>query len=210
MVPLHLPVLTSMFPGEVMLNLDQIASLTKYGKGHIYNLNSTDKLPFKVNRDMGGKILVSIVEMAAYMDKAMLSEPPADSADSPKIAKKGPGRPRGSTKAKADLQAFKAELSAAIARVEAETGFAGELYLYPVFMDSDGLVSKMPLAEPPLDDIRNFQPPHEVRWIPLEGAFAAVWQNEDRRVGLLGKIAAEKPGLMERVEIQRKAILSSI
>ena len=49
MVPLHLPVLTSMFPGVAMLNLDQIASLTKYGKGHLYNLNSCDKLPFKVS-----------------------------------------------------------------------------------------------------------------------------------------------------------------
>ena len=210
MVSLHLPVLTSMFPGVVMLNLDQIASLTKYGKGHIYNLSSTDKLPFKVNRDMGGKILVSIVEMAAYMDKAMLSEPPADSDDSPKKVKKGPGRPRGSTKAKTDLHAFQMELNAAIARVGVDTGLAGEFDLVPVFMDSDGLVSSMPLAEPPLDNLENFQPPHEVRWLPLEGAFAAVWQNEDSRVGLLTKRAVAKPGLRERAEAQRKAILSSI
>lgn len=210
MVPLHLPVLTSMFPGVVMLNLDQIASLTKYAKGHLYNLNSCDKLPFKVNRDIGGKILVSIVEMAAYMDKANLSEPPADSADSPKKVKKGPGRPRGSTKAKSDLHAFQTELSAAIARVGVDAGFAGELDLVPVFMDSDGLVSNMPLAEPPLDDIDNFQPPHEVRWVSLEGAFAAVWSREDDRIALLAKMAVAKPGLSERVERQRKAVLSSI
>jgi len=210
MVPLHLPVLTSMFPGVAMLNLDQIASLTKYGKGHLYNLNSCDKLPFKVSRDIGGKILVSIVEMAAYMDKANLSEPPVDTADSPKKVKKGPGRPRGSTKAKSELQAFQAELSAAIARVGVDTGFAEELDLVPLFMDSDGLVSSMPLAEPPLDDIESFRPPHEVRWITLEGAFAAVWLNEDSRVGLLSKMAVAKPGLSERVEAQRKAILRSI
>lgn len=210
MVPLHLPVLTSMFPGVAMLSLDQIAVLTKYGKGHLYNLNSCDKLPFKVSRDIGGKILVSIVEMAAYMDKAMLSEPPADSADSPKKVKKGPGRPRGSTKAKNDLHAFQMELNAAIARVGVDTGVAGELDLVPVFMDSDGLVLCMPLSEPPLDDIESFRPPHEVRWIPLEGAFAAVWLNEDSRVGLLSKMAVAKPDLLERVEVQRKAILSSI
>jgi hypothetical protein len=77
-------------------------------------------------------------------------------------------------------------------------------------MDRDGLVSSMPLAEPPLDDIESFRPPHEVRWITLEGAFAAVWQNEDSRVGLLAKMAVAKPGLSERVEAQRKAILRSI
>ena len=210
MVPLHLPVLTSMFPGAAVLNLDQIASLTQYGKGHIYNLISSDKLPFKVNRDMGGKILVSIVEMAAYMDKAMLSEPQPVSADTPKEVKRKPGRPRGSTKAKSELHTFQTELSAAIARVEVDTGFAGELNLVPVFMDSDGLVSNMPLAEPPLDDIENFQPPHSVRWVSLEGAFAAVWSSEDERIALLAKMEVANPGLSERVESQRKAVLSSI
>ena len=210
MVPLHLPVLTSMFPGVAVLNLDQIASLTQYGKGHIYNLISSDKLPFKVNRDMGGKILVSIVEMAAYMDKAMLSEPQAASDDTPKEVKRKPGRPRGSTKAKSELHTFQTELSAAIDRVEADTGFSGEPGLVPVFMDSDGLVSNMPLAEPPLDDIRNFQPPYEVRWISLEVALVAVWRNENDRIAMLAKIAITKPGLSEQVEAQRKAVLSSI
>ena len=210
MVPLHLPVLTSMFPGAAVLNLDQIASLTQYGKGHIYNLISSEKLPFKVSRDMGGKILVSIVEMAAYMDKAMLSEPQAVSDDTPKEVKRKPGRPRGSTKAKSALHTFQTELSAAIDRVEADTGFSGEPGLVPVFIDSDGLVSNMPLAEPPLDDLENFQPPHEVRWFPMEVAFATVWKNEDSRRSLLAKIAITKPGLSEQVEAQRKAVLSSI
>ena len=210
MVPLHLPLLMGMFPGVAMLNIDKIATLTKYRKGTLYNLNSSDKLPFKVNREMGDKILVSIVEMAAYMDKAMLSETQADSADTPEEVKRKPGRPRGSTKAKSELHAFQAELSAAIARVGADTGFAGEPDLVPVFMDSEGLVSKMPLAEPPMDDIRNFQPPHEVRWVPMEAAFATVWQNEDSRRSLLAKITITKPGLSERVEAQRKALLSSI
>ena len=210
MVPLHLPVLTSMFPGVAMLNLDQIASLTQYGKGHIYNLISGEKLPFKVNRDMGGKILVSIVEMAAYMDKAMLSQPQTVSADTPKEVKRKPGRPRGSTKAKSELHAFQTELSAAIVRVGVDTGFAGEPDLVPVFMDSEGLVFNMPLAEPPLDGMENFQPPHVVRWVPLEAAFAAVWFNEAKRVGMLTKFVAADATLSERVEAQRKAILSSI
>lgn len=210
MVPLHLPVLTSMFPGVALLNLDQIASLTKYGKGHLYNLNSCGKLPFKVSRDMGGKILVSIVEMAAYMDKAMLSEHQSDSADSPNEVKRKPGRPRGSTKDKSDLHAFQSELSAAIARVGADTGFAVEPDLVPVFMDSDGLVSSMPLVEPPLDRMDSIQPPQAVHWLPLEAAFAAAWRDEDSRLGLLAKMAVAKPELREQVEAQRKVILGSI
>lgn len=210
MVPLHLPVLMGMFPGVAMLNLDQIASLTKYGKGHIYNLISTDKLPFKVSRDLGGKILVSIVEMAAYMDKAMLSEPHKDGNGAHEAVKRKPGRPRGSTKANSELHGFQMDLSAAIDRVGAIDGFAGDFDLVPVFMDSDGLVHAMPLAEPPLTDIESFKPPHEVRWMSLEYAFAAVWRSEESRLGLLARMTAAKPGLSERVDAQRKAILSRI
>lgn len=199
-----------MFPGVVMLNLDQIASLTKYGKGHIYNLNSADKLPFKVSRDLGGKILVSIVEMAAFMDKTMLSEHQADGNVVPEAVKRKPGRPRGSTKASSELHSFQMELNAAIDRVEAKDGFAETSDLVPIFMDIDGLVHAMPLAESPLPDIESFRQPHEVRWMPLEDAFAAVWHTEASRLGLLAKMNAAKPGLSDRVEVQRKAILSRI
>jgi hypothetical protein len=62
------------FPDVVMLDIDQIASLTRYSKGHIYNLASADKLPFKPARELGDRILVSIVEMADYLDSKMLSK----------------------------------------------------------------------------------------------------------------------------------------
>ena len=74
MPPPHLALLQSQFPGVVMLDIDQIASLMRYGRGHLYNLHGAGKLPFQVNRGIGNKILVSIVELAAYLDKTMLSE----------------------------------------------------------------------------------------------------------------------------------------
>jgi len=73
-LPKHLPVLMAMFPGVVMLDVDQIASLTKYAKGTIDNLASFNRLPFKPARDLGERILVSIIELADYMDKTMLSD----------------------------------------------------------------------------------------------------------------------------------------
>jgi len=53
----HLPVLISMFPGKMMLGVDELASLLEYSKGHIYNLASAKKLPFKVATDIGGLAL---------------------------------------------------------------------------------------------------------------------------------------------------------
>ncbi len=89
----------AMFPGEAMLDVDQIASLTKYAKGTIYNLASVDKLPFKPARSLGDRILVSIVEMAEYMDKTMLSSTGVEIDAEPVPVIKKVGRPRGSTKA---------------------------------------------------------------------------------------------------------------
>ena len=64
----HLPILMAKFPGKLMLDVDDIAAATEYSKGYIYNLVSAKKLPFKLAKDLGGKILVSIVEMSDYMD----------------------------------------------------------------------------------------------------------------------------------------------
>jgi len=46
-----------MFPGKMMLGVDELASLLEYSKGHIYNLASAKKLPFKVATDIGGLAL---------------------------------------------------------------------------------------------------------------------------------------------------------
>ena len=115
--PKHLPVLMAMFPGVVMLNIDQVATILRCAKGHLYNLCSAERLPFKLSRDVGNRFLISIVEMAAYMDKTMLSEgmPVAETKVEPTASeKRKPGRPRGSTnKAKAQSQAqlaFQTEL----------------------------------------------------------------------------------------------------
>ena len=146
MVPLHLPVLMSMFPGASMLNIDQIALATKYSTGHLYNLNSVDKLPFKLSRGLGNKFFVSIVEMAAWMDNAMLSQPPADKASESKVAKKKVGRPRKSSKANGERQAFLEDLFAAIEKIQGVEGLPGCPALVPLFMDIEGLVHAMPLA----------------------------------------------------------------
>lgn len=116
----HLPLLTAMFPGKLMLNVDDIASLMAYSKGHIYNLASTKKLPFKIAEGLGDRILVSIIEMADYLDSQLLSKPAEKSG--PELGatsiKRKVGRPRGSTKAPLEVRCFQAELRSAIYRHE--------------------------------------------------------------------------------------------
>ena len=102
----HLPVLMAMFPGQAMLDIDQIASLTKYAKGTIYNLASIDKLPFKRASDLGDRILVSIVEMAEYMDRTMLSATDTQNDVKTVPVNKKIGRPRRATKAQLDIRCF--------------------------------------------------------------------------------------------------------
>ena len=126
MPPKHLVLLQAMFPGVLMLDIDQIASLMRYGRGHLYNLHCEGKLPFKVSRGVGNKILVSVVEMAAYLDKEMLSEyspPPPQPAE---LVVKKRGRPRGATsKTSPTVYGFQSELRSAIYRVRATELLAG-------------------------------------------------------------------------------------
>ena len=116
----HLPVLLAKFPGRVMLNIDDIASLIEYSKGHIYNLASAKKLPFKVAEELGDKLLVSIIEMSDYMDSKLLSRPSGESQpveETPR-PKRGVGRPRGTTKAQLELHGFQSALRTAIYKFE--------------------------------------------------------------------------------------------
>lgn len=121
MPPKHLELLQSLFPDVLMLDIDQIASLMRYGRGHLYNLHHQGKLPFKVHRGIGNKILVSIVEMAAYLDKTMLSEYDPQAHQLGELVVKKRGRPRGaSTKTSAMVSGFQSDLRSAIYRVQAK------------------------------------------------------------------------------------------
>ncbi|WP_157077111.1 hypothetical protein [Curvibacter delicatus] len=116
----HLPLLQGMFPGKLMLDVDEIASLTTYSKGHIYNLASAKKLPFKIADGLGDRLLVSIVEMADYLDSKLLTKAaenaaPEQEAEPPK---RKVGRPRGTTKAALQVRCFQAELRSTIYQYE--------------------------------------------------------------------------------------------
>lgn len=97
----HLPLLTSMFPGKISLDVDDIASLLHVSKKHIYNLSSAKKLPFKL-MDSSDRILVSIVEMARYLDTqiSVKQEVKTDPMKDAVVVPKKRGRPRGAGIAK--------------------------------------------------------------------------------------------------------------
>ncbi len=224
MVPLHLPVLMAMFPGVAMLDVDQIASLTKYAKGHIYNLSSTDKLPFKPAKVLGDKILVSIVEMAAYMDKTMLSDSPSGAVEAPKVVKRKPGRPRGTTKAQLAVHGFQSELHFAIDRFVASSGSTGigsddamsgpdqrrAAKQLPFFLDADGLVVAYGLDKVLSEAVPVRPPSATVQWMTWDNVLAKVWQDEEARLNWLTKSEPAFPGLREAVKAHRDAILNKI
>ena len=224
MVPLHLPVLMAMFPGVAMLDVDQIASLTKYAKGHIYNLSSTDRLPFKPAKELGDKILVSIVEMAAYMDKTMLSDAQIGTVVEPEVVKRKPGRPRGTTKSQLAVLGFQSELRLAINRFEANSASMGMGSDYsvtcleqngatkqsPFFIAADGLVVAYGLDKD-LADTEPMQPPSaRVQWMTWDIALAKVWQDEESRLNWLTKSEPAFPGLRDAVKAHRDAVLEKI
>lgn len=224
MVPLHLPVLMAMFPGVAMLDVDQIASLTKYAKGHIYNLSSTDRLPFKPAKKLGDKILVSIVEMAAYMDKTMLSDSPSGVVEVPEVVKRKPGRPRGTTKSQLAVQGFQSELRMAIDRFVASSGSLGigsdDAITYPdqsgaakqvpFFVGADGLVVAYGLDKAFADTVPVRPPTATVQWMTWDNALAKVWHDEESRLTWLTKSEPAFPGLREAVKVHRDAILNKI
>jgi hypothetical protein len=224
MVPLHLPVLMAMFPGVAMLDVDQIASLTKYGKGHIYNLSSTDRLPFKPAKELGDKILVSIVEMAAYMDKTMLSNSQGETVIEPEVVKRKPGRPRGTTKSQLIVHGFQSELRLAIDRFVARSGGmgfgsydvrtdpdqSGAAEQVPFFVGDDGLVVSYGLDKALADTVPVLPPTATVQWMTWDNALAKVWHDEESRLTWLTKSEVAFPGLRNAVKAHRDAILNKI
>ena len=59
-----------MFPGKLMLDVDDIAKCLNVSKSHIYNLVHKEKLPLSLrnNHGLGDKVMVSIGQMARYLD----------------------------------------------------------------------------------------------------------------------------------------------
>ena len=120
----HLPILQSMFPGKLMLDADDIASCMQVSTGHIYNLVSKKTLPIKINHGLGNRVMVSIVQMAQYLDSRLLdSAEKVISVQEPE-GKKKVGRPRRSTKARLEVQLFQSSIRAAIYKADALKGMA--------------------------------------------------------------------------------------
>lgn len=123
----HLPVLMAMFPDKAFLDVDDIAKCMRVSTAHVYRLSSKNEL--KVRKAPGSdRLLVSIVEMANYLDSELSDFGTASKKEEPKkeepppvhtlITKPKKGRPRG----KSALQiAFQSQLAVAIMRVEIET-----------------------------------------------------------------------------------------
>ena len=122
----HLEVLMSMFPAKVFLTVEDIAKCLNLSKGHIYNLSSAKKLPFKVD-DHSDKVQVSIVAMAKYLDAKLEVPKPVEVPSPipvPELRRK-PGRPRNSDRRIAMIQmAFQAELQLAIFKEEVFNTFS--------------------------------------------------------------------------------------
>ena len=210
----HLPVLMAMFPGVVMLDVEQVATILHCAKGHLYNLCSANRLPFKLSRDVGNRFLISIVEMATYMDKTMLSDGiPGAESEPVVVAKRKPGRPRGSTsKAKSQaLMAFQSELMGALGITQSTEVVILELAAprVPFYADPAGCIISMPLGADGLlpEEGRG---PVQVLWLTWAEGLAAVWEDETVRLGLLNKADQSAPGLAQRAEALRHARLSSI
>lgn len=103
----HLPILREMFPGALLLNVEQVASVLVKSPKTISNWYYDETLPFNVVKDPDG-FKVSILELAAYLDSSLTTN--GDFKHTPK-KKKTPagyvlpeiapvkiGRPRGSKK----------------------------------------------------------------------------------------------------------------
>lgn len=90
----HLPLLREMFPGKIFLDVKDIARCYNVSSGHIYNLSSAKKLPFKIEKSKTVGVCVSILAMAKYLDTLLEGEGAPDHVQAEAIPKRRPGRPR--------------------------------------------------------------------------------------------------------------------
>lgn len=90
-----------MFPGRILLGVEEIASLLNVSKGHVQNLCYSNRLPVKlhIDKSLSNRIQVSIVEMARYLDGKLENLPIQEEKKEPSIPsmviKPKRGRPRG-------------------------------------------------------------------------------------------------------------------
>ncbi len=106
----HLTLLQTMFPGKILLGVEEIASLLNVSKGHIQNLCYANKLPLKlhVDKSLSNRIQVSIVEMARYLDSKLDAVPVKEESKEPPVpslvVKSKRGRPRGVSRTQMSFQ----------------------------------------------------------------------------------------------------------
>ena len=101
-----------MFPGKVLLGVEEIATLLNVSAGHIKNLCYMNRLPFKLHKDksLSNRIQVSIIELARYLDSKLENVVEEDKKeDKPPVPSmivqpKKRGRPRGVTRRQAFFQ----------------------------------------------------------------------------------------------------------
>lgn len=157
-----------MFPSKILLDVDDIASLLHVSKKHIYNLSSAKKLPFRLI-DTTDKILVSIVEIANYLDK-QIAPAKKDALKDAVIVQKKRGRPRGAGLAKITL-AFQSALSIAIIKEEARTALSS---FFDGVDEIEGESDKTEDAKPNYNEVRDLA--NQVK-VKLERAFLDVGLN---------------------------------
>lgn len=90
----HLPLLREMFPGKIFLGVKDIARCCNVSQGHIYNLSSAKRLPFKVEKSKTVGVGVSILAMAKYLDTLLDVEVTSTQVPVEAVPKRKPGRPR--------------------------------------------------------------------------------------------------------------------
>lgn len=84
----HLPILQAMFPNKAVLDVEDIAKCLCLSKAHIYRLSSHKKLPFKTS-ELSDRVLVSIVEMANYLDGTISKKIEEEKPETPNLVKRG-------------------------------------------------------------------------------------------------------------------------
>tara|TARA_Y100001972_G_C7656005_1_gene330378 strand:+ start:385 stop:945 length:561 start_codon:yes stop_codon:yes gene_type:complete len=120
-----LALLQQLYPGKVVLSVEEIARCLNLSRDHIYRLASADKLPFPLLKGLGDKIQVSVVALANYLDgppvEPQKAEPAPSATPSTTTLKPKTGRPRGALTQR--VAAFQSSLKVELLRVEWEDAF---------------------------------------------------------------------------------------
>lgn len=118
-----LEILRAKFGDTPVLNVDQIAECLNVSRGHIYNLVSKERLPFKL-LGFSDKIQVSMAALAKYLDGDAEPTPKPEVGRPDMVIKRKPGRPRASSNVSKLQIAFQGQLKLSIFHVETKLAFA--------------------------------------------------------------------------------------